>query len=1037
MTFRFIWSFVIGLAVSSAGRCAPAPADEPGLAVPAVGEHTLRVLSPTMLELTLITAKAPDPAPVSQWNFVDSEHDLLLPPSSEITVTVDGRPVEVAAVGFRRRPVYAPLLTRDLRLGNYLYLELKVPLPPGPPVQQVAVTNPDAAVWPQKITFAAATEPLRYSPAIHVNQVGYVPGFPKKAQVGYYVGSLGELPLASATAYSLVKADTGETVFHGTLSPRRDEGFNLFPLPYQQVMEADFSAFRTPGRYRLAVAGLGASLPFAIDDGIAMDFFRTYALGLYEQRCGDSNVLPYTRFVHDDCHVAPVEIPSPQSAYAFTWTTIASKNADFAKNPRHIAPQLKDEASQLYPFQLKGKIDVAGGHHDAGDYSKYTINSAQLVHTLMFTVDAIPGVAQLDNLGLPQSGDGISDLLQEAKWEADYLAKLQDADGGFFFLVYPRDREYESNVLPDKGDPQVVWPKNTSATAAAVAALAQCASSPLFRKTYPEAAARYLVKAKSGWQFLQQAIAKYGKDGSYQKITFYGDNYLHDDEISWAACELYLATGDPAFQRELFAWFPDPSNPATFRWGWWRMSECYGNAIRSYAFAARTGRLPAGKLDPNYLARCEGQIRAAGDDALHWSNQNAYGTGFPEETKRFMNAGWYFSLDQASDLAVAYTLDPKPAYLDALVANMNYEGGSNPVNVTFLTGLGIKRQREIVDQYAQNDRRVLPPDGIPLGNLQASFDWLPGYGKELSELVYPSDGSKRDPYPLYDRWADAFNVTTEFVTVNQARSLLALSVLVTQTDASQRPWKSGSARIVGPAGPIPLKTVTQLKVETPGLDLNQAQIVWEGRDQQPAYGATFNLVPRTNGQQWVEVEALWPDGRRVFGTASYLADSPTIDWIDGALPAGATAAADGGDAWTWTADDPAPRAAAQVHHSALADGPHSHYFTNAASTLHIDQGASLFAWVNLDRDHPPQEVMLTWNDGSAEHRAYWGDNKIAWGTDRTTGRYHAGSLPATGQWVRLVVPAKAVGLENSTLTGMGFTLFDGKAAWDTAGKSPN
>ena len=81
--------------------------------------------------------------------------------------------------------------------------------------------------------------------------------------------------------------------------------------------------------------------------------------------------------------------------------------------------------------------------------------------------------------------------------------------------------------------------------------------------------------------------------------------------------------------------------------------------------------------------------------------------------------------------------------------------------------------------------------------------------------------------------------------------------------------------------------------------------------------------------------------------------------------------------------------------------------------------------------------MLTWNDGSAEHRAYWGDNKIAWGADKTAGRYHAGALPATGQWVRLVVPAKAVGLENSTLTGMGFTLFDGKAAWDTAGKSPN
>ena len=56
---------------------------------------------------------------------------------------------------------------------------------------------------------------------------------------------------------------------------------------------------------------------------------------------------------------------------------------------------------------------------------------------------------------------------------------------------------------------------------------------------------------------------------------------------------------------------------------------------------------------------------------------------------------------------------------------MNYEGGSNPVNVTYLTGLGTRRQREIVSQYAQNDRRVLPPSGLPIGNIQASFQYMP------------------------------------------------------------------------------------------------------------------------------------------------------------------------------------------------------------------------------------------------------------------------------------------------------------------------
>src|SRR6185312_5516682 len=136
--------------------------------------------------------------------------------------------------------------------------------------------------------------------------------------------------------------------------------------------------------------------------------------------------------------------------------------------------------------------------------------SAALVHTLVFAVDAVPGVASLDNLGLPESGDGISDALQEAKWEADFLAKMQDTDGGFYYSVYPQNREYEYDVLPENGDPQVVWPKNTVSTAAAVAALAQCASSPQFKQAYPQAATNYLAKAQLGWQFLTNAIAHYG-----------------------------------------------------------------------------------------------------------------------------------------------------------------------------------------------------------------------------------------------------------------------------------------------------------------------------------------------------------------------------------------------------------------------------------------------------------------------------------------------------------------------------------------------
>ena len=469
------------------------------LALPQVGAGQLHLISPTLLELAVVDTKPPDKDALLYWNWVTTNAQFEAPPLAEFQVLAGTQRVDVEVAGFKRRVVYAPLKPRDLRIGDFLYLQLKQPIADN---QTVEVKNPSGRLWPADWSFTTTSNPERWSPAVHVNQVGYAPALPKKARVGYYLGSLGELagweaaretttalttsPPASLAAnptrrFKIIEARSGREVYQGQLAIRPDKGF---PFPsYQQVWEADFSELKTPGEYRLLVPGLGTSFPFIVDEGIAGAFARAYALGLYHQRCGAPNVLPFTRFTHEACHTQPADVPLPQTQFEFTWKCIARKSADYASNPRHTAPQLKDPASLRYPFQRQGKIDVSGGHHDAGDYSKYTLNSAALIHTLMFAVDALPGVAALDNLGIPESGDGISDVLQEAKWEADFLARLQDEDGGFYFLVYPREREYESDVLPDHGDSQVVWPKNTAATAAAVAALAQCASSPTFQRS--------------------------------------------------------------------------------------------------------------------------------------------------------------------------------------------------------------------------------------------------------------------------------------------------------------------------------------------------------------------------------------------------------------------------------------------------------------------------------------------------------------------------------------------------------------------------
>src|SRR5438552_3123027 len=145
--------------------------DDLPLLLPAPGAYQLRVLAPKLLELTLITTKKPDPAQVEQWNFVDEKGEARLPNPRQFIVSVGNKTIEVKAVGFKRRVLYAPLKQRDLRIGNYLYLQLAGPVTNN---QMVEVKNPSKKLWPATTRFNAKADFLRYSPAIHVNQVGYL-----------------------------------------------------------------------------------------------------------------------------------------------------------------------------------------------------------------------------------------------------------------------------------------------------------------------------------------------------------------------------------------------------------------------------------------------------------------------------------------------------------------------------------------------------------------------------------------------------------------------------------------------------------------------------------------------------------------------------------------------------------------------------------------------------------------------------------------------------------------------------------------------
>ncbi len=168
------------------------------------------------------------------------------------------------------------------------------------------------------------------------------------------------------------------------------------------------------------------------------------------------------------------------------------------------------------------------------------------------------------------------------------------------------------------------------------------------------------------------------------------------------------------------------------------------------------------------------------------------------------------------------------------------------------------------------------------------------------------------------------------------------------------------------------------------------------------------------------------------GTVPAPAEPAEFIWIEDEGPAGAQLQGD--SPWEFVS---APDH--QVHSGSKstrrkADGLSQHFFTGASPGLKIGEGDKLFAYCWLDPANPPKTVMLQFNDGNWNHRAFWGEDTIAFGAGDTPEHRSMGPLPATGEWVRLEVDAAHVGLAaGAELNGWAFTQFGGTVYWDHAG----
>ncbi|MCC9627595.1 PSD1 and planctomycete cytochrome C domain-containing protein [Blastopirellula sp. JC732] len=167
--------------------------------------------------------------------------------------------------------------------------------------------------------------------------------------------------------------------------------------------------------------------------------------------------------------------------------------------------------------------------------------------------------------------------------------------------------------------------------------------------------------------------------------------------------------------------------------------------------------------------------------------------------------------------------------------------------------------------------------------------------------------------------------------------------------------------------------------------------------------------------------------------ASVEEDLPTeLVWIDDDTPAGAKLQSNSYP-WQWI-EAPEPVFSGKRAHKRTSKELDQHFFTGAEKPLDVYEGDVLFAYVYLDPADPPKEIMMQFNNGSWEHRGYWGENVIPYGSNGNGSRVHQGELPPLGEWVRLEIPVSVVNLKpGEKINGWAFTQLGGTVYWDKAG----
>jgi endoglucanase len=489
----------------------------------------------------------------------------------------------------------------------------------------------EAARFPILCACAAlfATGAAHAAAGIEVNQLGFLPSAQKLAVV----------PAGAGDRFQVTDAASGKAVFTGTLGPAA-----TWDASGERVRLADFSRLRKAGTYRIRVDGQPESPPFAIAEDAyrALDAGALHAYTL--QRAGialDARVAgPYARAAgHPDDKVLVHE--SAASATRPAGTVIASP----------------------------------GGWYDAGDYNKYIVNSGISTYTLLAAYEHFPAWFDKLALHLPESGNGMPDILNEALWNLDWMATMQDPDdGGVYHKL--TNKQFDGMVMPDQAKaPRYVVQKTTAAALdfAAVMAAASRVLAP-FDAQAPGRSQRYLAAAEAAWRWAQRHPSTTYRQPPDIATGKYDDEHL-EDEFSWAASELYIATGKDEYRARALAAAPSEQTSP----GW--------NEVRPLGWislAQQRARLP----HPADADGARRQILAAADTLL--ARRQASPVRLALDKSDFVWGSNAVALNQAMMLVQAYRITNRGDYLDAAQSALDYTLGRNPLGMSYVTGFGAR-----------------------------------------------------------------------------------------------------------------------------------------------------------------------------------------------------------------------------------------------------------------------------------------------------------------------------------------------------------